>query len=327
MPLIAYREAVSAAMREEMERDDRVFLLGEEVALYNGAFKASAGLYERFGERRVIDAPISEAGFAGLGIGAAMAGLRPIIEFMTFNFAVLALDQVINNAAKIHQMSGGQLRCPIVFRGPTGSAQQLASQHSQSLEAQYAHIPGLKVVMPATPRDAKGLLKAAIRDDDPVIVMENETLYGLKGEVEDGELVIPIGQADVKRAGADVTIVTWGKMIFPCLDAATLLAKDGIDAEVIDLRTVRPIDEKAILDSVAKTHRAVVVEEAWPLAGVGGSVTSLISTEGFDDLDAPVQRLNGIDAPMSYAKNLESLALPTAARIAAAARRACYRES
>ncbi len=326
MAVIAYREAIAQALREEMERDDRVFLMGEEVALYQGAFKCSQGLYERFGEKRVIDAPISEAGFAGLGVGAAMAGLRPVIEFMTMNFAVLALDQVINNAAKIYSMSAGQFRCPAVFRGPGGAAHQLGAQHSQCLEAQYAHIPGLKVVMPATPRDVKGLLKSAIRDESPVICIEGETLYGLKGDVPDNEYIIPIGEAEVKREGKDVTLVTWSKMVYATLDAAELLAKEGIDAEVIDLRTVRPVDKAAILTSVAKTNRCVVIEEGWPWAGVGASVAALVSTTGFDDLDAPVERVHGIDGPMPYAKSLEHLALPTAETIAAAAKRACYRE-
>jgi pyruvate dehydrogenase E1 component beta subunit len=325
MPVMSYRDALNAALHEEFARDDKVLLLGEEVAQYQGAFKVSQGLLQKFGDRRVIDTPISEAGFVGMAIGAAMLGLRPIAEVMTFNFAILALDQMINNAAKMYSMSGGQLHVPMVLRGPGGAAHQLASQHSQALEAQYAHIPGLKVVMPATPADAKGLLKSAIRDDNPVVFIEGEALYPTKGEVPEGEYTIPLGKADLKRTGKDVTLITWSRMTLVTMEAAALLEKEGIDAEVVDLRTVRPVDEAAILDSVRKTNRAVVIEEAWPWASVGGSIVDLIQREAFDHLDAPVLRLNGVDAPMPYAKNLEHAMLPNPARIRAAVHKVLYR--
>ena len=325
MPILSYRDALNQALHEEFARDERVILMGEEVSLYQGAFKVSQGLLQKFGEKRVIDTPISEAGFVGMSIGAAMLGLRPIAEVMTFNFAILALDQMINNAAKMYSMSGGQLHCPMVLRGPGGAAHQLASQHSQALEQQYAHIPGLKVVMPATPADAKGLLKSAIRDESPVIFIEGEALYPTKGEVPEGEHLIEIGKADLKRTGKDVSLICWSRMTLVTMQAAALLEKEGIDAEVVDLRTVRPVDKEAILQSVRKTNRAVVIEEAWPWASVGGSIVDLIQRECFDDLDAPVLKLNGIDAPMPYAKNLEHHMLPEPELIRAAARKVLYR--
>ena len=325
MPVMTYREALNAALHEEFARDEKVLLMGEEVAVYQGAFKVSQGLLQKFGEKRVVDTPISEAGFVGMAIGAAMLGLRPIAEVMTFNFAILALDQMINNAAKMYSMSGGTLHVPMVLRGPGGAAHQLASQHSQALEAHYAHVPGLKVVMPATPADAKGLLKSAIRDDNPVVFIEGEALYPTKGEMPEGEYTIPLGQADIKHPGKDVSLITWSRMTLVTMEAAALLEKEGIDAEVLDLRTLRPVDKEAILQSVRKTNRAVVVEEAWPWASVGGSVVDLIQREAFDDLDAPVLKLNGIDAPIPYAKNLEHTMLPNPARIRAAVNQVLYR--
>ncbi len=325
MPVIAYREALNQALREEMKRDPNIFLMGEEVGAYNGAFKVSQGLQKEFGAQRVVDSPISELGFVGLGVGAAMVGLRPVIEVMTWNFAILAMDQIVNNAAKLRYMSGGQLTCPIVFRGPTGAGQQLSSQHSQMLECQYAYFPGLKVVTPGTPRDAKGLLKAALREPDPVIFMESELLYSVKGEVEDGELVIPIGKAEVKREGKDATIVTWHRMIYPVLEAAEKLAAEGLQVEVVDLRTVRPLDMDTVLASVRKTNRAVVVEEAWGIASVGSTVVDLIQREAFDDLDAPVIRLHAQDVPMPYNKHLEAQYAPSAAAVIDAVKKVAYR--
>jgi pyruvate dehydrogenase E1 component beta subunit len=323
---MTYREALNAALREEMELDPDVFLMGEEVAEYDGAYKVSKGLLAEFGEQRVVDSPISELGFAGLGVGAAMAGLRPVIEFMTFNFAFLALDQVINNAAKLHYMSEGQFDCPIVFRGPTGAALQLSAQHSQACETYYTHAPGCKVVTPGTPADAKGLLKAAIRDDDPVAFMEGELLYNFKGEVPDDEdFVIPLGVADLKREGSDVSIITHGKMIHVALQAAGKLEKDGIQADVLDLRTIRPLDVDAILTTVAKTNRVVYVEEGWPYAGTGAQIVSMIQDEAFDQLDAPVKRVTQADIPMPYAKNLENLAKPNADRVVEACNQVLYR--
>ena len=327
MAQITYRDALGQALAEEMERDPDVFLMGEEVGLYQGAYKVSKGLLQRFGERRVVDTPIAELGFAGLGVGAAMVGLRPIIEFMTFNFSLLAIDQVMNSAAKVLYMSGGQFKCPIVFRGPTGAALQLSAQHSQALEATYAHFPGLKVCAPATPADAKGLLKAAIRDDDPVVVMEAEMLYALKGEVpDDGDHVVPLGEADVKRAGDDVSIITHGKSVHLALQAASRLERDGVQAEVLDLRSLRPLDAEAILGTVRKTNRAVVVEEGWPFAGIGATVVSLIQEEAFDDLDAPVLRVTQADVPMPYNRSLEKLAKPSAELIEKACKRVLYIE-
>ncbi len=321
---LRYREALREAMLEEMERDERVFLMGEEVGHYQGAYKVSEGLLERFGEKRVIDTPIAEAGFAGVGIGAAMTGLRPIIEFMTWNFSFVAFDQIISNAAKVHQMSGGAVRVPIVFRGPNGAARQVASQHSHSVEAFYAHIPGLYVCQPSTPRDAKGLLKTAIRSDSPVIFLEGETLYNVKGEVTNDEELIPFGQARVAREGEDCTIVAWGRPYYTALEACEELAKDGIECEVIDPRTVRPLDEEAILASVQKTNRCVIVHEHWPYGGPGAEIADLIQREAFDYLDAPVIRVAGLDVPMPYASNLEELVLPTKARVIEAVRTVSY---
>lgn len=326
MASMTYRAALNEALREEMERDPDVFLMGEEVAEYDGAYKVSKGLLDEFGERRVVDSPISELGFGGLGVGAAMAGLRPVIEFMTFNFAFLAIDQVINAAAKMYYMSNGQFPMPVVFRGPTGAALQLSAQHSQACETYYAHAPGCKVVTPATPADAKGLLKASIRDDDPVAFMEGELLYNFKGEVpEDDDFVIPLGKADVKREGADVSIITHGKMLHVALQAANKLEEDGVEAEVLDLRTVRPLDVDAILETVKKTNRAVYLEEGWSFLGVGAQVVTLIQEEAFDWLDAPVLRVTQADVPMPYAKNLEQLAKPNADRVVDACNKVLYR--
>ncbi len=325
MSVITYREALNAALREEMERDPDVFIMGEEVGEYDGAYKVTKGLLDRFGEWRVRDTPISELGFAGLGVGAAMAGLRPVIEFMTFNFAFLALDQVVNSAAKMLYMSDGQIPIPIVFRGPTGAALQLSAQHSQACETYYTHAPGCKVVTPATPADAKGLLKAAIRDNDPVAFMEGELLYNLKGEVPDDDFVIPLGVADLKAEGEDVSIITHGKMVHVALQAAQKLEKEGIRADVLDLRTLRPLDVDAILTTVRKTNRAVYVEEGWPYAGTGAQIAALIQEEAFDHLDAPVVRVTQADVPMPYAKNLENLAKPSADRVVEACNRVLYR--
>jgi pyruvate dehydrogenase E1 component beta subunit len=326
MAVMTYRDALNEALREEMERDPDVFLMGEEVAEYDGAYKVSKGLLDRFGDERVVDTPISELGFAGLGVGAAMAGLRPVIEFMTFNFAFLAIDQVINGASKMYYMSEGQFPMPIVFRGPTGAALQLSAQHSQACETYYAHAPGCKVVTPGTPADAKGLLKAAIRDDDPVAFMEGELLYNFKGEVpEDDDFVIPLGVADLKRAGSDVSIITHGKMIHVALQAAGKLEKDGVGADVLDLRTIRPLDMDAILTTVAKTNRVVYVEEGWPYAGTGAQVVAMIQEEAFAHLDAPVLRVTQADVPMPYAKNLELLAKPSADQVVDAVEKVLYR--
>ncbi len=326
MAEITYRDALNEAMAEELARDDSVFLMGEEVAEYDGAYKVSKGLLERFGERRIVDTPISELGFAGMSVGAAMVGLRPIVEFMTFNFSFLALDQVINSAAKMLYMSGGQMNVPIVFRGPNGAALQLAGQHSQACETFYLHSPGVKVVTPATPADAKGLLKAAIRDDDPVAVMEGELLYNIKGEVPDGDHVVPLGLADLKNEGEDVSIITHGKMVHVALQAARKLEKDGIRADVLDLRSLRPLDVDAILATVRKTNRAVYLEEGWSYLGVGAQVAAMIQEEAFDDLDAPVLRVTQADVPMPYAKNLEQLAKPNADRVVRACNRVLYRD-
>jgi pyruvate dehydrogenase E1 component beta subunit len=325
MAVLTYRDALNAALREEMHRDDNVFLMGEEVAEYNGAYKVSRGLLEEFGARRVVDTPIAELGFTGIGVGAAMVGLRPVIEMMTMNFALLAIDQIVNAAAKVRYMSGGQIGCPLVFRGPGGAALQLGAQHSQAFESWYAHIPGLKVVMPATPADAKGLLKAAIRDDNPVIFIEGEMLYNLKGEVPEGEYVIPLGVAEIKRPGRDVTLICHSKTVAPALNAAKALSEEGIDAEVIDLRTIRPLDRDTILTSVAKTNRVVVAEEGWGFAGVGAEVVDVIQRDAFDALDAPVIRVHQADVPMPYNKHLEKAAKADAAKIAAAVHQVCYR--
>ncbi|MBA3321179.1 MAG: pyruvate dehydrogenase complex E1 component subunit beta [Pyrinomonadaceae bacterium] len=325
MAVITIREALNQAMREEMRRDENVFLMGEEVAAYQGAYKVSKGLLEEFGEKRVIDSPITELGFAGLGVGAAMVGLRPVIEFMTFNFSILATDQIINSAAKMLYMSGGQYKVPIVFRGPGGSAYQVSSQHSQALESWFAHFPGVKVVMPATAADAKGLLKSAIRDDDPVIFIEQERMYGSKGEVPDeADFTIPLGVADVKREGTDATIVARSLMVPIALKAAEELEQQGISCEVVDPRTIRPLDIETIINSVKKTNRVVIAEESHPFCGVGAEISAQIMERAFDYLDAPVKRLSGVDAPMPYARNLEKLALPDVARMVAAVREVSY---
>ena len=324
MPTITYRDALNQALREEMQRDPNVFLMGEEVGLYQGAYKVSRGLLEEFGAKRIVDTPIAELGFAGIGVGAAMGGLRPVVEFMTWNFAVLALDQIVNSAAKMLYMSGGQIPMPIVFRGPNGAALQLSSQHSQAWESWLSHIPGLKVVAPATPYDAKGLLKSAIRDNNPVIVLEGEMLYNNKGEVPEGEILIPIGQAEVKREGSHVTIICHSKTVTVALKAAEQLASQDISADVVDLRTLRPLDDATILASVAKTNRVVVVEEGWPQCGVGAQVVDLIQREAFDQLDAPVLRVTQADVPMPYNKQLERLAKPSPEKVVAAARRVLY---
>ncbi len=321
---MTYRDALTAALREELARDDRVFLMGEEVAQYNGAYKVSKGLLDEFGPRRIVDTPITELGFAGVGVGAAMVGLRPVVEFMTWNFALLALDEVVNAAAKILYMSGGQFKMPMVFRGPNGSALQLGAQHSQAWESWLAHIPGLKVLTPGTPADAKGLLKAAIRDDNPVVFLEGEMLYNTKGEVPDEDYIVPIGLADLKREGDDCTIVTHGKMVLVAMAVADTLAKEGINIDVVDLRSIRPMDVEAISRSVQKTNRAVVVEEGWEICGVGAQVVDFIQRECFDDLDAPVIRVHQEDVPMPYAKNLEKAAKPDAAKTIAAVRKVLY---
>jgi pyruvate dehydrogenase E1 component beta subunit len=319
------REALNQAIREEMQRDTNVFLMGEEVAAYQGAYKVTKGLLQEFGEKRVIDSPITELGFAGLGVGAAMAGLRPIIEFMTFNFSILATDQIINSAAKMLYMSGGQYKIPIVFRGPGGSAFQVSSQHSQAIESWYAYFPGLKVVMPSTPADAKGLLKSSIRDDDPVIFIEQERMYGNKGEVpEDEDFTIPLGVAEVKRPGTDATIVARSLMVPVALKAAEELEKHGLSCEVIDPRTIRPLDINTIIESVKKTNRVVVAEESHPFCGVGAEISAEITERAFDYLDAPVRRISGEDVPMPYAKNLEDLAIPRVEQIVAAVREVAY---
>jgi len=326
MSVITYREALNQALAEEMERDPDVFLMGEEVGVYNGAYKVSKGLLERFGEMRVVDTPITELGFTGLGVGAAMTGVRPVIEFMTWNFAILAFDQIFNSAAKLLSMSGGQFPIPVTFRGPTGAALQLAAQHSQALESQVAHYPGVKVVVPGTPADAKGLLKAAIRDDDPVCVFEGEMLYNLKGEVpDDDDFVIPLGVADRKREGGDVSIITHGKMIHVALQAAEKLATDGIEADVLDLRSLRPLDTDAILDTVARTNRVVLLEEGWPFGGITATVAALIQEEAFDHLDAPVLRVTQADVPMPYAKQLEKAVKPSVERVIERVNQVLYR--
>jgi pyruvate dehydrogenase E1 component beta subunit len=327
MANITYREALNQAMREEMRRDERVVLLGEEVGFYQGAYKVSKGMLDEFGPMRVLDTPITELGFTGLGVGAAMVGMRPIVEMMTFNFSLLALDQIVNSAAKMLYMSGGQLPVPIVIRGPGGAAHQLAAQHSQALEAWFCHVPGLKVVAPSTPGDAKGLLKSSVRDNNPVVFIESEVLYGTRGEVpEDEDYLIPLGVADIKRPGKDVTIIAHSKMVFVALEAATELAKEGIEAEVIDPRTLRPLDLKTILDSVKKTNRVVIVEEGWPYCGVGAQFVDWIQHQAFDYLDAPILRVTGADVPMPYAKNLEHLCLPDKNRVMDAVKRVLYRQ-
>lgn len=325
MPTITIREALNQAIREEIARDKNVFIMGEEVAAYDGAYKVTKGLLNEFGPRRVIDTPITELGFAGLGVGAAMAGLRPIVEFMTFNFSILATDQIINSAAKMLYMSGGQFKIPIVFRGPGGSAFQVSSQHSQALESWYAHFPGLKVVMPSTPADAKGLLKSSIRDDDPVIFIEQERMYGHKGEVpDDPDFTIPLGVADIKREGTDCTIVARSLMVPVALKAAEQLEQQGVSCEVIDPRTIRPLDIDTIVESVKKTNRVVLAEESHPICGVNAEISMQIMERAFDYLDAPVKRVSGADVPMPYAKNLENLAVPDVNKIMAAVREVAY---
>ena len=320
-----FREALREAMIEEMERDDRVFLMGEEVGHYQGAYKVTEGMLEKFGERRVVDAPIAEGGFAGLGVGAAMAGLRPIIEFMTWNFSAVAFDQILNNAAKVRQMSGGQYTCPIVFRGPNASARQVGSQHSHAMEHFYATVPGLKVVAPAFPSDAKGLMKAAIRDENPVLVMESETLYSVKGDVEDGDWITPLGVANVVRPGTDVTLVAYSRMTHVAMDAAAALEKLGISVELVDLRSLRPLDEDTLITSVRKTHRCVVVHEGWPYGGVGAEIADRVQRLAFDDLDAPVLRVTTRDVPMPYNAKLEQFVIPQADRVIAAVQRVVSR--
>ena len=324
MRTVQYREALREAMVEEMRKDETVFLMGEEVAEYNGAYKVSQGMLDEFGAKRVIDTPIAELGFAGIAVGAAMNGLRPIVEFMTWNFALLASDQIINSAAKILQMSGGQYSCPIVFRGGNGPAGQLAATHSQSFESFYAHVPGLKVVTPSNPYDAKGLLKSAIRDNDPVLIMESEKMYGDKGEIPEGEYLVPIGKADIKRKGEHITIVSFGKILKVVYQAAEELAKDGVSCEVIDLRSVRPIDYEAIVNSVKKTNRCVVVEESWPLASISGEIAYHLQRHAFDYLDAPVMRVMQADTPFAFSKVLIDEALPSVKRIVDAVKSCLY---
>jgi pyruvate/2-oxoglutarate/acetoin dehydrogenase E1 component len=325
MAVMTYREALNLALREEMHRDDRVFVIGEEVGLYEGAYKVTQGLLKEFGARRIVDTPIAESGFTGVGIGAAMLGLRPVVEMMTFNFALLALDQIVNSAAKMSYMSGGQFNVPIVIRGPGGPAHQLAAQHSQSMEVYFYHVPGLKVVRPSTPADAKGLLKSAIRDDNPVIFIESETLYSIKGEVpEDPDFLIPLGRAAVRREGSDVTLIAYMGMMYRALEAAEELAKDGISVEIVDPRTLQPLDTATILASVRKTHRAVVVEAGAGFAGMGSELSAVITEQAFDDLDAPVERVTGVPAPMPYARNLERAKTPSKERIIEAVRRVTY---
>lgn len=326
MRVIQFREALREAMQEEMRADEGVFVMGEEVAEYNGAYKVTQGMLDEFGPKRVIDTPIAELGFAGIGVGAASNGLRPIIEFMTFNFSLVAIDQVINNAAKMKLMSGGQFNCPIVFRGPTASAGQLGAQHSQAFENWFANTPGLKVVVPSEPYDAKGLLKSAIRDNDPIIFMESEQMYGDKGEVPEGEYLLPIGVAAVKRKGTDVTIATFGKIYHRVVNAANELEKQGISVEIIDLRTVRPIDYATIIESVKKTNRLVVVEEAWPLSSISTEIAYKIQREAFDYIDAPVERVTMRDVPMSYAGNLVEATMPNEGRIIEAVKAVCYKK-
>jgi pyruvate dehydrogenase E1 component subunit beta len=324
MAVMTYREALNQALREEMRRDPRVFVIGEEVGLYDGAYKVTQGLLKEFGAKRVVDTPICESGFTGVGIGAAMLGLRPVVEMMTFNFSLMAIDQIVNTAAKLHYMSGGQFNVPLVIRGPGGPAAQLAAQHSQSTETYFYHVPGLKVVRPTTPMDAKGLLKSAIRDDNPVIFIESETLYHLKGEVpDDPDFLIPLGQAIVRREGTDVTVVAYMGMMYRALEAAEELAKEGISVELVDPRTLRPMDTETIIRSVRKTHRVVVVEAGAGFAGMGSEIAAFITEQAFDDLDAPVERVTGANAPMPYAKNLEKLKTPSTEKILAAVRRVC----
>ena len=325
MKTLQFREAVCEAMSEEMRMDESIYLMGEEVAEYNGAYKASKGMLDEFGEKRVIDTPISEAGFAGIAVGSTMTGNRPIVEFITFNFALVGIDQIINNAAKIRQMSGGQFKCPIVFRGPTGSAGQLAATHSQAFESWFANCPGLKVIVPSNPYDAKGLLKAAIRDDDPVIFMESEQMYGDKGEVPEGEYILPIGVADIKRKGTDVTVVSFGKIIKEVYKASEELEKEGISCEIIDLRTVRPLDINSVIDSVKKTNRLVILEEAWPFGNVSTEITYQVQEKAFDYLDAPVIKINTADTPAPYSPVLLEEWLPNSTDVIKAVKKVLYK--
>jgi pyruvate dehydrogenase E1 component beta subunit len=325
MTTIQFREAIAEAMSEEMRRDESIYLMGEEVAEYNGAYKASKGMLDEFGSKRVIDTPISEAGFSGIGVGSTMTGNRPIIEFMTFNFALVGIDQIINNAAKIRQMSGGQFPCPIVFRGPTASAGQLAATHSQAFESWYANCPGLKVIVPSNPYDAKGLLKSAIRDNDPVIFMESEQMYGDKGEVPEGEYTLPIGVADIKREGKDVTLVSFGKILKEALKAAEMLAEENIDVEVIDLRTIRPMDYQTIIESVKKTNRLVILEESWPFGNIATEITYHVQSEIFDYLDAPVEKINTADTPAPYSPVLLKEWLPNAEDVVKSIKKVLYK--
>ncbi len=324
MKTIQFREAICQAMSEEMRRDETIYLMGEEVAEYNGAYKASKGMLDEFGDKRVIDTPISELGFAGIGVGSTMTGNRPIIEFMTFNFALVGIDQIINNAAKIRQMSGGQFPCPIVFRGPTASAGQLAATHSQAFESWYANCPGLKVIVPSNPYDAKGLLKSAIRDEDPVIFMESEQMYGDKGEVPEGEYTLPIGVADIKREGKDVTIVSFGKIIKVAYAAAETLSKEGIECEIIDLRTIRPMDYEAIFNSVKKTNRLVILEESWPFGNISTEITYQVQNQIFDFLDAPIEKINTADTPAPYSPVLLAEWLPNSDDVIKAVKKVMY---
>lgn len=324
MAAIAFRQALREALNEEMRRDESVFLMGEEVALYNGAYKVSQGMLDEFGPRRVVDTPISELGFAAIGVGASSNGLRPVIEFMTWNFALLAIDQIVNHAAKMLSMSNGQYSCPIVFRGPNGSAGQLGAQHSQAFENWYANVPGLKVISVSNPYDAKGLLKSAIRDNDPVIFMESEVMYGDMGEVPEGEYLIPIGKADIKRKGTDVTIVSYNKMMKIALGAAEELAKEGIEAEVIDLRTIRPMDNETIIESVKKTNRLVIVEEQWPMASISSEISYRVQKDAFDYLDSPIIRVNSADTNMHYAPNLVAAYLPSISKTVKAVKEVMY---
>ena len=324
MKIIQFREAIAQAMSEEMRRDESIYLMGEEVAEYNGAYKASKGMLEEFGEKRVIDTPISEAGFSGIGVGSTMTGNRPIIEYMTFNFALVGIDQIINNAAKIRQMSGGQFPCPIVFRGPTASAGQLAATHSQAFESWYANCPGLKVIVPSNPYDAKGLLKSAIRDDDPVIFMESEQMYGDKGEVPEGEYTLPIGVADIKRSGKDITLVSFGKILKEALKASEELQKEGIDVEIIDLRTIRPLDYNTIFESVKKTNRLVILEESWPFGNISTEITYQVQNQIFDFLDAPIEKINTADTPAPYSPVLLAEWLPNYKDVIKAIKKVMY---
>jgi pyruvate dehydrogenase E1 component beta subunit len=326
MPTVQFREALNQAMTEEMERDENVFLMGEEVGYYNGAYKVSQGMLKKFGEKRVIDTPITENGFAGIGIGAAMVGLRPIVEFMTWNFSLVAADQLINNAAKIRQMSAGQFKVPVVFRGPGGAAHQLGAQHSQALESLWTHIPGLKVIAPGTCKDAKGLLKSAIRDDNPIVFIEGETMYNNTEEIPEGEYTIPIGVGEVKRQGKDVTLIGWSKMVNVSLKAAELLAAEGIDAEVVDPRTLRPLDEELIVESVKKTGRCVILEEGWPFNGVGAEIAYRIQRRCFDDLDHPVERLTSLDVSAPYNRQVEMSIRPTPDKAVALVKKVLYLE-